>query len=141
LIFYVDTSVMVAALTRESGSARVDAWLNQQKPAELAISEWVVTEVSSALSIKVRMGHISAEERAAAAALFAQISARSFGLLRVSSTHFRVAARYADQHALGLRAADALHLAICADHGATLCTQDKKLGRAAAELGLGIRLL
>ena len=33
------------------------------------------------------------------------------------------------------------HLAICADHGATLCTQDKKLGRAAAELGLGIRLL
>ena len=24
--------------------------------------------------------------------------------------------------ALGLRAADALHLAICADHGATLCT-------------------
>jgi len=34
------------------------------------------------------------------------------------------------------RAADALHLAICADHGATLCTLDRRLGEAGPALGV-----
>jgi len=34
------------------------------------------------------------------------------------------------------RAADALHLAICADHGATLCTLDRRLSEAGPALGV-----
>ena len=49
---------------------------------------------------------------------------------------FRVAARIADQHKLGLRAGDALHLAIAADHGATIATLDKRLADAALALGV-----
>ena len=48
----------------------------------------------------------------------------------------RTAARFADQHALGLRAADALHLAVCADLGATLCTLDRRLHEAGPPLGV-----
>jgi uncharacterized protein len=54
---------------------------------------------------------------------------------------FRTAARFADQHALGLRAGDALHLAICADHGATLCTLDRRLSEAGPALGVKTILL
>jgi predicted nucleic acid-binding protein len=54
---------------------------------------------------------------------------------------FRTAARFADQHVLGLRAGDALHLAICADHGATLCTLDRRLANAGSALGVKAMLL
>jgi predicted nucleic acid-binding protein len=51
------------------------------------------------------------------------------------------ATRVVEQHALGLQAGDALHLAICADHGATLCTLDRLLSDAASALGLKTMLL
>jgi len=61
--------------------------------------------------------------------------------LQVSGLQFRTAARFAGQHALGLRAGDALHLAICADHGATLCTLDHRLSEAGPTLGVKTMLL
>jgi len=42
---------------------------------------------------------------------------------------------------LALRAGDALHLAICADHGATLCTLDRRLSEAGSTLGVKTMLL
>ncbi len=51
------------------------------------------------------------------------------------------AARFADQSALSLRAGDALHLAICFDFGATLCTLDRGLSAAGAALGVKTDLL
>ncbi|HWX27774.1 MAG TPA: hypothetical protein VNZ53_10105 [Steroidobacteraceae bacterium] len=42
---------------------------------------------------------------------------------------------------LGLRAGDALHLAVCADHGATLCTLDHRLSDAGSALGVNAMLL
>ena len=40
-----------------------------------------------------------------------------------------------------MRAGDALHLAICADHGATLCTLDRRLAEAGPALGVKATLL
>jgi predicted nucleic acid-binding protein len=40
-----------------------------------------------------------------------------------------------------LRAGDALHLAICATHGATLCTLDQRLSDAGSALGVEAMLL
>jgi predicted nucleic acid-binding protein len=40
-----------------------------------------------------------------------------------------------------LRAADALHLAIAKDIGATLCTFDKRLASAGKALGVSARLI
>src|SRR5712691_12722444 len=135
-MLYLDTSLLVAALTREIKTAPVLAWLDDQEPAALAISEWVATEFSAALSIKLRTGQIEADGRAGALAAFAGLRAESLAVLPISGLHFRSAARFADQHALGLRAGDALHLAICADHGATLCTLDRRLSEAGAAVGV-----
>jgi len=136
LTLYLDTSLLVAALTREADTERMQAWLSAQEPEMLAISEWVTTEFSSALSIKLRTGQIQASHRADALAMFQRLIAESFTVLPVSGLQFRTAARFADRSTLGLRAGDALHLAICADHGATLCTLDRRLREAGPELGV-----
>jgi predicted nucleic acid-binding protein len=59
----------------------------------------------------------------------------------VSRTQSRTAARFVEQHMLGLRAGDALHLAVCAERGATLCTLDRRLSDAGSALGVKIMLL
>lgn len=140
-MLYLDTSLLVAALTREAKTATVQSWLDGQEPAELAISEWVVTEFSAALSIKLRTGQIAADHRATALQAFARLAAESLTVLPISGLHFRTAARLADQHALGLRAGDVLHLAVCADYGATLATLDRRLGNAGSTLGIATTLL
>lgn len=141
MTLYLDTSVVVAALTREPKTGAVLAWLDAQEPDQLTISEWVVTEFSSALSIKLRTGQITAIERAEALAAFAQLSGEGLAILPISGLHFRMAARLADQYALGLRAGDALHLAICADRGAALRTLDRRLGEAGPALGVPTTML
>ena len=100
-----------------------------------------MTEFSAALSIKLRTQEIEADDRADTLAMFAELCAESLAVLEISGLHFRTAARFADQHALGLRAGDALHLAICADHGGTLSTLDRRLSEAGSALGLRTTLL
>jgi uncharacterized protein len=140
-MLYLDTSLLVAALTNEAETGRIQSWLGQQTEDDLAISDWAVTEFSSALSIKLRAGRIEPAHRAESLAVFTRLTTESFAIVPVSRLQFRTAARLANQHALGLRAGDALHLAICADHGATLCTLDRRLDDAGSALGIKTMLL
>ncbi len=140
-MLYLDTSLLVAALTNETETRRMQSWLGQQDVDELAISDWAATEFSSALSIKLRTGQIRAAHRADALALFTRLGTDSLTIVAVSRLQVRTAARFVDQYELGLRAGDALHLAICADHGATFCTLDRRLGDAGSALGVKTMLL
>jgi predicted nucleic acid-binding protein len=124
---YVDTAVIVAALTVESGTAKAQAWIAAQPPGDLIISDWVIAEFSSALSLKLRTGQIDTQLRTSASAAFSRFCANKFAILPVTSGHFRTAAIFADQHTLGLRAGDALHLAIASEQGAALCSFDRRL--------------
>jgi predicted nucleic acid-binding protein len=136
LTLYLDTSLIVSALTIEPGSKQSQAWFGEQDPQQFLISEWTATEVSSALGIKLRTGQLTVVERAAALALFHQLTAASFTVASVVGTHFRMAAGYLDRYELGLRASDALHLAVAADEGAQICTLDRRMAAAGPALGV-----
>lgn len=75
-------------------------------------------------------------QRAAALAMFKRLAADSFVVLGVAGSQFRAAAAFCDQHSLGLRAGDALHLAIAFDTGATVMTLDKRLAEAGVVVGV-----
>jgi uncharacterized protein len=96
--------LLVSALTREAATERIQVWLSRQDPAALMISDWVVTEFASALSVKMRINQLSVESRAKAVTLFTRLKAESLTVVPVTRDHFVAAAWFADQHVLGLRA-------------------------------------
>jgi predicted nucleic acid-binding protein len=140
-MFYVDTSAIVSVLTTEAATQRVQHWIAAQRAGNVAISEWTITEFSAALSVKLRMGHLDPAEQEVALSAFRKNVIDSCIVLPISSDHFHSAARLADRHPLGLRAGDALHLAIAIESDATLCTLDKRLSESGQAIGAETLLL
>jgi hypothetical protein len=138
---YVDTSVLVAALLNEKNTATAQRWLGGQPAGDLAISDWVITEFSAALSMKLRTGELEPPHRNEVLAFFTRLAEASFHVLPVARLDFQTAARFADQYVTGLRAGDALHLAIASHHGASLHTLDRRLVEIGQALGVDSALV
>ncbi|HEY4113026.1 MAG TPA: type II toxin-antitoxin system VapC family toxin [Rhizomicrobium sp.] len=133
--------MLVAALTTEARTTDAQAWITAQRASSIAISDWVITEFSSALAIKIRTGQIDPAERSIALAKFNQLADGAFIVLVLERADFRAAAHFSDQHKLGIRGGDALHLAISSRLGLTLSTLDEDLAAAGPVLGVKTLLL
>jgi uncharacterized protein len=130
----LDTSVLVALLTAEAASTRCRNFV-QARYGQLTISAWAITEFSAALSMKQRLSLLTDMDRLATLRLFDEMFDLTLQVIDVERRDFEEASSLCDDHELGLRAPDALHLAVAARQGATLVTLDKKLFKAAAILG------
>jgi len=137
---YIDTSVLVAGLTNEKRTVEVQEWLAAQPAEEMQISDWVITEFSGALSLKVRTQQLNQAQRADVLTAFNALVDESMPVLAVSRLEFRAAAHFADQHTTGLRSGDALHLAVAANHGLCVLSLDNTLVAAAETLGVSATL-
>lgn len=127
-MLYLDTSVLVPLFVPELDSAAVRQWFDANADKTLAISDWTVTEFASAMGIKVRDKGLKPDQARRACALMDKLAAESFKVFAPARSHFVKAAEYLGQHALGLRAGDALHLAIAQDEGAErFHTLDRRL--------------
>lgn len=137
-MIYLDASVIVSAITKEPRTEAVQRWLANQGDNELCISGWTITEVASALSMKVRMGHLGVNEAAHLQRNWRTALADGLKKMPVVSEAFERAVNTLANHALGLRAGDALHIAIADLNGCNLATLDKVMASAARQLGVEV---
>lgn len=134
---YLDASVIVAAVTDEPHRLTVRSWIRSHQ-SDLAISSWVLTEVASALSIKVRDLKLTEADKIAATRQVEGMRNALFQHAIVEEPHFFAARLFADRHRTGLRGGDALHVAIAADYEFTLVTLDKRMASGARAVGLDV---
>ncbi|SAL19464.1 tRNA(fMet)-specific endonuclease VapC [Caballeronia arvi] len=131
-MMYVDTSVLVALCVREPKSEAAANWYESCED-ELISGVWCVTEFASALSLKRRTGQISEEQSASAWQDFERLCATDLQLTPIEPPVFHQAAVLSLDTSIGLRAGDALHLAIALDCKAhAMVTLDAALARAAS---------
>jgi predicted nucleic acid-binding protein len=137
-MIYLDTSAVVPMFVSEPSSHAVDEWLESNEEA-LVSADWILTEFSSALSLKVRRGEITKSQAARARTegeIFLQSGLR---LLPVPRATFREAARLANNYSTGLRAGDSLHLAMALEANAPkIVTADSTLHRSATTNGIEV---
>jgi predicted nucleic acid-binding protein len=133
---YLDASVLLPFLADEPTSLDIEGYLATQP--ERLISDFAAAEVSSAISRMVRTRHLSHEDASARLADFDAWRAAVGSPVGLQPADGRLADAFVRRFELGLRAPDALHLAISHRVDATLVTLDRRMARAAEELGIAV---
>jgi predicted nucleic acid-binding protein len=142
---YFDTSFLVPFFVAEPASDRVEQLLKRQTAGESATSRWTRVEFSAAIARQVRIGRLGTERARQVEAAFDELTTESFAILSPAAADFEVAQRFLRRYETGLRAGDALHLAIANNHAAmAIYSLDEGMLKAGRLLGLpvksGIRL-
>lgn len=135
-MLYLDTCVLIPLLVQEGASDRVRRFFIDNANQPLTISTWTQTELVSALSLKARSKQITHESAHLAIQTFQEIAEESFSILLPSAKDYVLASQFLMHFDTGLRAGDALHLAIAHEHQLTLLTLDKLMLSAAQVLGI-----
>jgi predicted nucleic acid-binding protein len=134
---YVDTSVLVAAHTREPYTGIAQAWLAEQSGGGLLLSTWALVECDSALSIKLRRSEMDAAGQAVAIADIDAFATRFTPFVVPAEADYQRARELCRHAGSGLRAGDSLHLAMALRLNAThFATLDKVLAANAVAHGL-----
>ena len=141
--FYPDTSLLIALFVDEEASDRVATWFTAQAE-EFIVSDWTLVEFTSALGLKVRTHQITARQADDAQTSFEETLLPRLKILPMPRSAFARAQLLMRRYALGLRAGDALHVAMCVSLGLdaqapTLATADRVLYAAAKALKVNAR--
>ena len=138
-MLYFDTSFLTPIFRKEATSNDIEEFLQRQNVGELAISHWTRVEFANVLARDVRMKVIESQTALDIDAQFEITIAHSFVVLLPDRNDFDLCKRYLQRFETALRAGDALHLAIAANHSArAFYTLDRKLLRAGKLLGLPV---
>jgi predicted nucleic acid-binding protein len=145
-MYYFDTSFLAPLILQEPTSIKVERFMTRLPAGELVISHWTRVEFSSLLAREVRMGSLDRQAARDADAQFETVVRESFVVLLPNADDFSLAKAYLGNYETGLRAGDALHLAVARNHGAkTIYSLDKTLLKAGKLLGVpasaGIRIV
>ncbi|MHB8530594.1 MAG: type II toxin-antitoxin system VapC family toxin [Caulobacteraceae bacterium] len=137
---YLDASVLVPILVRQDASGRAAAFLSSMREAPV-VSELAAVEVASALARLVRMKLLG--DRSADVLLHEFDSWRALAARGADSqgSDIRLAGVFVRRFDLGLRAPDAIHLAICRRGDHRLVSLDARLATASEALGIQVRHL
>ena len=137
---YIDTSVLVAYLIPEKYSSQAEEALRQPSHYPLALSLWTETELISALGIKCRTGQINESDMQKALDQYETLDGY-FIRLQVQDEDYRNAAKLLQNWRTGLRAGDALHLAIAQRHSNIVLSLDERLVSAGLQAGIAAKCL
>ena len=136
---YLDTSVLLPTLIAEPATEAVYGFLGAYEQ-ELLISDFAAAEVASALSRLIRMAMLTDADASARLADFDAWRAAMSMPVDIGASDARLAYIYVRRFDLGLRAPDALKLAIARRLDATLITLDRRLAIAAREMGIAVKI-
>ena len=140
-MLYFDTSFLAPLIMPEATSDRIAAFVRSLPAEEFTVSQWTRVEFSSLIAREVRIGGLDVQAATRADARFEAMLDESFSVLLPNAEDFGLAKRYLGQFETGLRAGDALHLAIASNHRAsTIFTLDHALLNAGKILGLPVSI-
>jgi predicted nucleic acid-binding protein len=128
--YYLDTSVVVALVLRDSHTTKAEAWLEHAAPA-CVVSDFCALEFASVVSRQVRMSHLSTADGSAVLDVFDEWIAKTAQVVTSSGEHMEAASRMVRNFDTKLSTPDAIHLAVAKHHGLVLATFDERLGDAA----------
>lgn len=131
---YLDTSFLLPYYISEATSNAVDHVLTSLN--NIFVSTWTRVEFTSALARQVRMGGFDSQQAQVYLEAFDQDLQQSYHLLTLHNSDYTLATHLLLRHpTLGLRAGDALHLAVTINHELTLYSLDTTFINAAHHLG------
>ena len=134
---YFDTSFLVPLILPEATSEPISGFLEALSDDDLAISHWTRVEFASLLAREVGMGGLDAGTAREAGSQFERMIGESFVVLLPNRDDFNLAREWLGNFETGLRAGDALHLAIAGNRGAdAIYSLDKLMIAAGKTLGL-----
>ena len=138
-MLYFDTSFLVPLILPEATSESIASFIRTLDVEQFVVSHWTRVEFSSLIAREVRMGGLDGQAAIQADGRFEALVGDSFAVLTPKVEDFNLAKHFLGKFETGLRAGDALHLAIASNHRAeTIYSLDKTLLRSGASLGLQV---
>ncbi len=130
---YFDTSFLVPLVLPEATSESIAELFESLSDDALTVSQWTRVEFASLLAREVRMGSLETAAARRVGLRFETIIEESFVVLLPNHNDFDRAREWLGRFETGLRAGDALHLAIASNRGAEAVYSLDKLMIAAGK--------